>query len=115
LQRQVHRDRAFFLPGKRIIKVVMPGDQSAIALRAMDADVIVSAMHLSATATAGALNRRGITTASSKRWQAIQIIRPASASTFDRPGVLFSGVRVSARGRGCAPRVLCRKRWFAVP
>jgi hypothetical protein len=46
-----------------------------IALRAMDADVIVSAMHLSATATAGALNRRGITTASGKRWQAIQIIR----------------------------------------
>jgi hypothetical protein len=46
-----------------------------IALRAMGADVIVSTMHLSATATAEALNRRGITTASGKRWQAIQIIR----------------------------------------
>jgi hypothetical protein len=30
LQRQVHRDGAFFLPGKGIVKIVMSDDQSAV-------------------------------------------------------------------------------------
>jgi hypothetical protein len=30
LQRQVHRDRAFFLPGKGIVGVVVPDDQRAV-------------------------------------------------------------------------------------
>jgi hypothetical protein len=36
---------------------------------------IASTIHLSATAAADDLNRRGITTASGKRWQATQVIR----------------------------------------
>jgi Resolvase, N terminal domain len=35
---------------------------------------VASTMHLSATAAADDLNRRGITTASGKRWQAVQVI-----------------------------------------
>jgi hypothetical protein len=36
---------------------------------------IASTLHLSATGAADDLNRRGITTAGGKRWQAMQIIR----------------------------------------
>jgi hypothetical protein len=36
---------------------------------------IEATAHLSATAAAGDLNRRGVTTTSGKRWQATQVIR----------------------------------------
>jgi DNA invertase Pin-like site-specific DNA recombinase len=50
--------------------------QEATAARAeMVRPAIEATMHLSATAAADDLNRRNITTASGKRWQAVQVIR----------------------------------------
>jgi len=50
--------------------------QEATAARAEAVrTAIASTLRLSATAAADDLNRRGITTASGKRWQATQVIR----------------------------------------
>jgi DNA invertase Pin-like site-specific DNA recombinase len=57
---------------KRIAKA----KQEATAARAEAMrPAIASTIHMSATAAAGDLNRRGITTASGKCWQATQVIR----------------------------------------
>jgi hypothetical protein len=57
---------------------------------------VASTMHLSATAAADDLNRRGITTASGKHWQAVQVI--CARQRLD-PGGSFLGVKSSRPGR----------------